>query len=195
MTEKALHYTEVRWDECKSWNVLTYFPPRLLNRIEVERDAQSQAAKSGTIRHYPPFLRRRCSMVKRIAATIGLLVVGVVHAGDFQYDCTVSATRAVDNAELPSSRWGPGLPGQRFTINRETGAIGGSAAFRVGEGQDWRTVEVLDRGSSQQSFKLLAVSSGRLPTVIYVEVKEEAPGAAKPFMHYENWKLTLGTCR
>jgi len=134
-------------------------------------------------------------MLKRTAATFALIAAGAVHAGEFQYECTVGAARAVDDAKLPSSRWGPGLPGQRFTISRDTGAIGGSAAFRISKGPGWRTVEVLDRGSLQQSFKLLAISAGPITKVTYVEVKEDEPGAAKPFMHYENWKLTVGTCQ
>ena len=133
-------------------------------------------------------------MFKSAAAMLALIAAGAAHAGAFQYDCTVSATRAVDDPKLPSSRWGAGLPGQRFTISRETGAIGGSTAFRLGKGQDWRTVEVLDHGSSQQSFRLLAISSGAITNVVYVEVKENQPGTAKPFMHYEDWKLTVGTC-
>ncbi len=134
-------------------------------------------------------------MRKTIVGALALIAASAVHAGEFQYDCTVGAARAVDDAKLPASRWGPGLPGQRFTISRETGAIGGSTAFRLDKGPDWRTVQVLDPGSSRQSFKLLAISAGASSKVIYVEVKEDEPGTAKPFMYYGDWKVTIGTCR
>jgi hypothetical protein len=115
------------------------------------------------------------------------------HAGPFQYDCEVAHVHHIEKGQA-RERKGDYRQGQRFTISRESGEMVGSGAYRLSRDQGWKVFQVVDRGSNQQAFKLLAISQGPFTNVAYVTVKEYEEGDHKTFRTCRRPMLWRSTC-
>ena len=118
----------------------------------------------------------------------------IAQAGQFQYECEVLEDASIQIGHVEQLKDSL-LKGQRFTISRESGEVVGSVAFAMSPQHGWKQFSVLDRGSKNQSFKLLAVSPGPFTNVVYLEVKEYENGQSKSFVHYTNFGISIGVCR
>jgi hypothetical protein len=78
---------------------------------------------------------------------------------------------------------------QQFVVDRLTGRIMGD----VFDNQDAKRIEVLDVGSDQQAFKLLAVFGPNI-SVDYLQIKEYHQQADKPFTGMSQGKAYAGMC-
>ena len=123
-----------------------------------------------------------------------IVPINIVHAGEFQYECEIRQIFDISNGKTEIRRSDIAV-GQKITISRQTGDIVGSPAYVLNRGQGWKDFMVLDRGSSEQSYKFLAVSSGPYRWVISAMVKEYESGPTKTFLHLDNFVLTTGQCR
>lgn len=128
--------------------------------------------------------QRSTGIAALLAACVALPMPS--HAGD-DYLCTVRAVYDLtDGGELANSPFGVG---QRFSVNRETGVLTGGL-----EHPAWSRVTVLDRGSTEQSFKVVAVSTAEFPFLHYLEIREYTSGSVKPFSYTAGSLLRTGTC-
>ena len=116
------------------------------------------------------------------------------NAGAFQYDCEVKQSQTIEKSgatePAPIS-----LVGWKFSVSRESGEIAGPPGLALHRGQGWKELRVLDRGSKQQSFKFVAVSSGPYTNVLYLQVTEFQAGPLKPFLLIDNTNIHTGLCR
>ena len=78
---------------------------------------------------------------------------------------------------------------QQFVVDRVSGRVMGD----VFANHDAQRVEVLDPGSNQQAFKLLAVFGPNI-SVDYLQIKEYHVQAAKPFTGMSQGKAYTGVC-
>lgn len=128
--------------------------------------------------------QRSTGIAALLAACVALPMPS--HAGD-DYLCTVRAVYDLtDGGELADSPFGVG---QRFSVNRETGVLTGGL-----EHPAWSRVTVLDRGSTEQSFKVVAVSTAEFPFLHYLDIREYTSGSVKPFSYTAGSLLRTGTC-
>lgn len=137
----------------------------------------------------------RRKWARGITMCVLLFQVLSARGGTFEYQCVATQEHSVVNGRLEPKKAGAELTrGQKFVVSRETGEIVGGA-MALNRRQGWKVLDVVDRGSAEQSFKLLAISSGRNTHVIYLEIKEFEPGPEKSFVHYSLFNVTTGTCR
>ncbi|HEX2827703.1 MAG TPA: hypothetical protein VHP37_15225 [Burkholderiales bacterium] len=109
------------------------------------------------------------------------LVCPAAIAGTFQYECEVKQAQWVTASEA-STGAKSNYVGAKFVVSRETGEIVGPR-FDLRRSQGWNEFRVLDRGSKDQSYKSVAVSSGPYVNTVYVQIIEFEPGPLKLFVH------------
>ena len=93
----------------------------------------------------------------RLGLLLSLVVFisDIVHAGQEGYVCTVSSfSRLTEEGTLNSDPHDP-FTGQQFTVDRQSGKIIGKHV----SSREFQT-EILEHGSTSQSFKMLARSPG-----------------------------------
>lgn len=78
---------------------------------------------------------------------------------------------------------------QQFIVDRSSGRVMGD----VFANHDAQRVEILDPGSQQQAFKLLAVFGPNI-SVDYLQIKEYHLQGAKPFTGMSQGKAYTGVC-
>jgi hypothetical protein len=77
----------------------------------------------------------------------------------------------------------------KFSINRQSGAISGSHITN----DIWKK-SVMDRGSKEQSLKILSMSHGQYLHVMYAQVNLFAEGDKKSFLFVDGSAIYSGTC-
>ena len=83
------------------------------------------------------------------------------------------------------------LVGQQFTVSRETGRLFGDLTHPFGA-----QVTVIDPGSSEQSFKVVATSNRvQYDYLHYLDVQEFVESEDKPFFYRGAIAIWTGTCR
>jgi hypothetical protein len=133
--------------------------------------------------------------MRRILIAVGLISIGsIAHAGQYDYKCTVKQVYDIDKgaAVLQDNKRAIHVAGQTFVVSRQTGDVIGQP-YTLNRAQGWKEFSIVDPGSDQQSFKLLAKSGG-FANVVYLTVKEYEKATSKTFAYYDNFTLVVGTC-
>jgi hypothetical protein len=89
----------------------------------------------------------------------------------------------------PHQLLGESMVGKEFFVDRTNGWIRGEVFSSAG----WTTTQVLDNGSSQQSFKVLYLSSPYVHVRVLV-VQEFEEGESKSFALLDDGDFFSGTC-
>lgn len=100
-----------------------------------------------------------------------------IQAGDSGKRLPAAALRVANHYEL------------QFIVDRSSGRVMGD----VFANHDAQRVEILDPGSNQQAFKLLAVFGPNI-SVDYLQIKEYHVRAEKPFTGMSQGKAYTGVC-
>jgi len=124
-----------------------------------------------------------------ILAALGALAPWPATARSDSYVCTISYSgRLNDDGFLIATTDDPIL-GKEFTVDRTSGKIIGRYIGTAGF-----STRVLDGGSNQQSFKMLAMNSLGLIHVMYLEVQEFQQSSRKPYVLRDGPHTYGGTC-
>jgi hypothetical protein len=116
------------------------------------------------------------------------LMAASVQAGPEGYVCTVSSfSHLTAEGTLNSDPQDPFI-GQQFTVDRQSGKIIGKHVSSRG----FKT-EVLEYGSTSQSFKMLGRSPGFLH-ILYMEILEFSEASLKPFVLVDGSRIYSGRC-
>lgn len=112
-------------------------------------------------------------------------------ASDADYLCTVhEAYDVTADGKLESkSTTHKFLIGQRFSVERTTGAMAGDVKHGT-----YSEITVLDPGSDEQSYKVVGVSKAQYMYLDYLEIKEYADSPNKPFIFRSRTGIRTGTC-
>ncbi len=123
-------------------------------------------------------------------ATIPLLFPLAASAAG-SYECAVvSATSLAANGEMKRTSFTKAYEGQKFIVNRETGQITSEV---ISNSNGFGQPEVLDLGSSEQSFKALTVFRPKV-AVDYLMIQSFVEGPKKPFLFLSGGLLMSGKC-
>ena len=108
-----------------------------------------------------------------------------------RYSCRVEGFYRFADAQFRPDETSE-LIGQRFTVDRATGAITG---FELSNAEALERM-VIDRGSSKQAFKVLSVFEvyGPYQGVKYLHIEEFAPTPEKAFFAVSGSWLLTGHC-
>jgi hypothetical protein len=116
-----------------------------------------------------------------------------VHAGSDGYICTVAAlSRLADDGTLSrkaNDAANDPIIGKVFIVDRDIGKIIGNHINSRGF-----DTKVLDRGSDQQSCKVLTTNPLGFLHVKYLEIQEFHEGPRKPFLLVDGSAVYSGTC-
>jgi len=125
--------------------------------------------------------------------TLVSLFAGKVYAGQEGYVCTIAKRHSIENdGTLDSAVRTPivkKILESEFTVDRQSGKIIGVYVSTGG----YKT-EVLDIGSKQQSFKVLARSAFGFLHVMYLEIQEFSDEPYKPFVLIDGSVIYTGRC-
>jgi hypothetical protein len=98
-------------------------------------------------------------------------------AGPYDFKCvTTTASILNDEGVLESDKEFQSLS-KPFVVDRETGRVTGGLLDNGGT-----QILLVDKGSSQQSFKVHAHTSTRVVHAMYLQINEFVSGPRKPFM-------------
>lgn len=125
-----------------------------------------------------------------LPACVLCLVAAPVLAGPDSYVCTIqSFSRLNEGGALTSDRGDPIL-GEEFVVDRGSGRIMGKYIASAGY-----ETKVLDPGSIQQSFKMVASTTVGFKKVLYLQVHEFNKAERKPFLLVDASLIYAGTCK
>ena len=100
----------------------------------------------------------------------------ISEAGNLTYNCVVKEIYDINDAgELEISKWKNRFVGDKFSVSRETGKIGGKTLTTALA----KETRVVNFGSSENSFKAIAEFDGQFQLI---EIQEFKDGAKKPFI-------------
>lgn len=115
-----------------------------------------------------------------------------VNAGSYEYQCSVQQAAEVDVAgKMKTYKPSPQLI---FSVSRRTGTIIG-APFSNTISPSTTTVQVIDYGGKEQSFKVLSVYKGTFTNADYLIIEEFTEGQEKPFRGMAMSSIYTGTCK
>jgi hypothetical protein len=132
----------------------------------------------------------------RTLLTLGVLVIGTALAEretkaeeSSGYKCTIKHSLELgdDGSPRPHSS-AEAFRNMEFIVDRTSGRLLGDISS-----QWWRKHEILDRGSDQQSYKVIYITE---PTVHVnlLQVQEFQVEAVKPFLLVNDTDMHTGTC-
>lgn len=127
--------------------------------------------------------------------TLLLFLVAATNGYAQDYKCTINRIASADDSDSGVTGFrNRTYLGKEFTVERRTGLMAG-----VLKNSYVTTPEIVDPGSSDNSFKVVTTMSRRQGlgpgTMVYVlVVKEYLPGQRKPFTFLENDVAFFGTC-
>ena len=132
--------------------------------------------------------------MKHIMVTILFFFSCGAFAGELTYICEIKQIAELsDDGEIISKNIGDiykSRIGNKFTIDRNTGDMIGTP-FTT---KSYKTINVLDKGSKENSFKSIVLSHPPNMWVMYIQVKEFHKGKLKPFWGTEGGNLYSGLC-
>ncbi|QPD02489.1 MAG: hypothetical protein Nkreftii_000263 [Candidatus Nitrospira kreftii] len=130
-------------------------------------------------------------MIKYIvlSALFTMLLSGGVHAGQEGYVCRIDAFSRLQNDGTMNSDTKDPIVSKEFTVDRRSGKILGR--YLSSNGFD---TEVLDAGSKQQSFKVIAKNSFGFLHILYLEIMEFSDQLPKPFLLIAGSAVYSGRC-
>jgi hypothetical protein len=102
------------------------------------------------------------------------------------YKCTVKDAATVENGKLALKQ---SQSGMQFVVDRANGRMFGESFSSSG----WQTIQILDKGSRNESFKVQYLSSPFVHVRLLV-VNEFEDGAAKNFSMLDGPDVYAGTC-
>jgi hypothetical protein len=137
-----------------------------------------------------PVTLGRAATVASVALVLLPVAMPVLTADD-HYVCTISVEYALtQDGRLQQSNWSERVKGQRFVVDRLTGSIRGN--FITTAGAD--NVKVVDRGSSQNSYKSYWTHPRLASAPLgYLEIRT-FEGAKPPFLVVNNSGTYTGIC-
>ena len=112
------------------------------------------------------------------------------HAGAGSYVCTVAAFNRLTNEGILTADSKDPIIGKEFAVDRSTGKIIGRYI-----GTQGFNTQVLDSGSDNQSFKMLATNPVGFLHVLYLEIQEFNKGLKKPFLLVDAAIVYSGSCQ
>ena len=131
--------------------------------------------------------------MKLLLVFVVMAFPSIGRAAAFQYECTIRQVVSLDAGKANIRSDGYEV-GRKFSVSRESGAMSGFIDWRRQEGS-WKMYQVVDRGSKNQSFKLLLMPEPAPYTrIMYLEVKEFEQTPEKTFTYYDTFKLLTGMC-
>lgn len=130
---------------------------------------------------HPERQHKKSHRLLRNALTLTLLFTGTMAAASGDLNCTIVGASEVSNdgsmnALAGKKNYYETVAGAEFIVQRETGTMMGRFVNNSGF-----KVNVIDRGASNNSYKVLSVRSGGRVQSQYFEVRLQEPGERKPF--------------
>jgi len=117
--------------------------------------------------------------------------IAVCLASPFQYMCEIKNVFEVsDEGTLRRYNGESAWVGQKIAIDRHTGRVIG----RMFDNDTASTIQILDHGSSEQSFKLLSVCKGAYIQTDFLTVNEYSKTPKKPFVGVRDSTTYSGLC-
>ncbi len=117
-----------------------------------------------------------------------------VFAGESTYICEIKQIAELsDDGEITNKNIGDiykSRAGNKFTIDRNSGDMIGHP-FNT---KSYKSINVLDKGSKENSFKSIVLSNPPNIWVMYIQVKEFSKSELKPFWGTEGGNLYSGLC-
>jgi hypothetical protein len=110
-------------------------------------------------------------------------------ASSTAYKCTIKNALTTSQGKAVQHGLAETMVGKEFFVDRTNGRIRGDVFSSAG----WTTTQVLDNGSSQQSFKALYLSSPYVHVRVLV-VQEFDEGKSKSFALLDDGDFISGTC-
>lgn len=135
-------------------------------------------------------MNTKSAWVVRGLALAAALACNSLPAYSKTYSCVVQGAYQVEKGALERHPLANHYVGERFEIDSETGRMTGDGFAST---QWMGRKEILDPGSSEQSFKLLFVTPPFV-SVRLVTVNEYDPGPMKNFLIMENNSTFTGMC-
>jgi hypothetical protein len=124
-----------------------------------------------------------------LSALFTVLISGRAHAAQEGYVCHIDAFSRLQNDGTMISDPKDPIVGKEFTVDRRSGKILGR--YLSSNGFD---TEVLDTGSKQQSFKVIAKNSFGFTHIMYLEIMEFSDQFSKPFLLTAGSAVYSGRC-
>ena len=120
-----------------------------------------------------------------------LLLVGGARAGTYDYKCTILDSSSVDKSGKRQSYYLSNND-KTFMVDRSKGVIIGSILSN-----DTADIRILDKGGSQQSFKVLTKDNNPFPAYSFLIIQEFRDTLEKPFHAFHtNFGIYLtGICK
>ncbi len=126
-----------------------------------------------------------------LAGLIVFLATAPVSAGTTNYTCEISEILMPGQGKEVADYTLQRVQKDKLIIDRETGRAFHPTLGNTSGGK----IHIVDRGSSQNSFKALRVISGVGSYVDYYEVKEYTSGPVKPMLLVNSGAAYSGVCR
>ena len=106
------------------------------------------------------------------------LAANLATAGESHYNCVVlSATELSEDGKLVSSALVKSQIGEQFTVDRLTGRVLGGPLDN-----SHMTVDVIDRGSAEMSFRAFSHSRNAPVHSSFIQVNQYVEATTKPFV-------------
>jgi hypothetical protein len=110
-------------------------------------------------------------------------------AGGGGYVCRIVSESIINDSGSIEVRPKHPIIGQDFTVDRASGRIIGRYI-----GSQGRDPNVIEHGSNQQSFKVIAKNSWGYVHLMLLEVEEYNQGVEKPFLLVDDTEVMSGLC-
>lgn len=107
------------------------------------------------------------------------------------YECEFLTASTLESGRLVQSKFTKDYLANKIYVDHNTGEIVGkffASSYWTGEHT------LIDRGSDEQSFKVMFLSGGTYRHVMLLEVMEYAAGPQKPFLLVDDTDVFTGIC-
>jgi hypothetical protein len=128
-------------------------------------------------------------LIRPFLAISGLLVNSICFAAD-DYKCSISGAFQVNAAGVQVAHVLKNFTGRQFTVERSSGVMTGSL-----KNMYVTKPVVIDRGSKENSFKVITTMKNDITSNIYtLTIDEWVEGKRKPFVFLNNSDVYYGSC-
>lgn len=134
----------------------------------------------------------------RLLGGLCILIIGCfqnVLAGEASYNCQIAEQLSLGNNGNLEKPPRPYLIGQKFSVDRKTGATAGAelALYSLADSQ----IKILASGNSENAFSEIIVSpaAGGGVHTTSIWINEHSKTNDKPFVILANSQVTSGTCQ
>ncbi|WP_373018665.1 hypothetical protein [Thiomicrorhabdus sp.] len=132
--------------------------------------------------------------MRYLTLLLALIISSSAFSGPYSYACKIAGEYRVESKDGKLTTPKPNAKlyeGKDFNVDRKSGVVLGAI-----DNSSYEKKVVLDRGSKQQSFKLIWYSyTGFGAAANYLTIREYEESEKKPFSAIIDWEVLSGTCQ